>query len=144
MRFKRGKSTGYLWGPGTGPGTGWRFRPGFLDPDRRRTGHWKKHPDAPDRSPMTKTLYISGEESQGQIKMRSERIAPATDSCYILTETLTQKIFRQVEALQPDLLIVDSIQTLHSDYLDASPGASRKSGNVRQNLFVSPKPPTLL
>ncbi|MGB5404564.1 DNA repair protein RadA [Robiginitalea sp.] len=70
-----------------------------------------------------KTLYISGEESQGQIKMRSERIASATDSCYILTETLTQKIFRQAEALQPDLLIVDSIQTLHSDYLDASPGS---------------------
>ena len=70
-----------------------------------------------------KTLYISGEESQGQIKMRSERIAPATDSCYILTETLTQKIFRQAEALEPDLLIVDSIQTLHSDYLDASPGS---------------------
>jgi DNA repair protein RadA/Sms len=74
------------------------------------------------RSPR-KTLYISGEESQGQIKMRSERIAIATDSCYILTETLTQKIFRQAEALQPDLLIVDSIQTLHSDYLDASPGS---------------------
>ncbi len=70
-----------------------------------------------------KTLYISGEESQGQIKMRSERIAPENDSCYILTETLTQKIFRQAEELEPELLIVDSIQTLHSDYLDATPGS---------------------
>jgi DNA repair protein RadA/Sms len=70
-----------------------------------------------------KTLYVSGEESQGQIKMRSERIASATDSCYILTETLTQKIFQQAEALRPDLVIVDSIQTLHSDYLDATPGS---------------------
>ncbi len=70
-----------------------------------------------------KTLYVSGEESQGQIKMRSERIASSNDSCYVLTETLTQKIFQQAEALRPDLVIVDSIQTLHSDYLDATPGS---------------------
>ena len=70
-----------------------------------------------------KTLYISGEESERQIAMRAERIAPSSDSCYILTETQTSRIFRQVSQLQPDLLVVDSIQTLHSDVLDAGAGS---------------------
>jgi DNA repair protein RadA/Sms len=70
-----------------------------------------------------KTLYVSGEESQKQIKLRAERIQPLNDSCYILTETKTQHIFKQIEALQPDVLIIDSIQTLQSDYLEASAGS---------------------
>ena len=70
-----------------------------------------------------KTLYISGEESQRQIKMRAERIAPLSDTCYILTETQTSKIFRQIKELKPDVLIVDSIQTLHSEYLEAGAGS---------------------
>jgi len=70
-----------------------------------------------------KTLYVSGEESQKQIKLRAERIQPLTDSCYILTETKTQHIFKQIEALQPDVVIIDSIQTLQSDYLEASAGS---------------------
>jgi DNA repair protein RadA/Sms len=48
-----------------------------------------------------KTLYVSGEESQKQIKMRAERITPNSDNCYILTETKTQNIFKQIEAIQP-------------------------------------------
>ena len=70
-----------------------------------------------------KTLYVSGEESQKQIKLRAERIQPLNDSCYILTETKTQHIFKQIEALQPDVVIIDSIQTLQSDYLEASAGS---------------------
>ena len=70
-----------------------------------------------------KTLYVSGEESQKQIKLRAERIQPLTDSCYILTETKTQHIFKQIEGLQPDVVIIDSIQTLQSDYLEASAGS---------------------
>lgn len=70
-----------------------------------------------------KVLYVSGEESQKQIKMRAERIHPNNDSCYILTETNTQNIFRQVEEIQPDVLIIDSIQTLHTDYIEASAGS---------------------
>jgi DNA repair protein RadA/Sms len=70
-----------------------------------------------------KTLYISGEESQRQIAMRAERIAPASDNCYILTETQTSKIFRQIGELSPDLVVVDSIQTLHSDFLEAGAGS---------------------
>ena len=70
-----------------------------------------------------KTLYVSGEESQKQIKLRAERIQPLNDTCYILTETKTQNIFKQIEALQPDVVIIDSIQTLQSDYLEASAGS---------------------
>ena len=69
-----------------------------------------------------KTLYVSGEESQNQIKLRAQRIAPKSDQCYILTETNTQHIFKQIESLVPDILIVDSIQTLQSDFLEASAG----------------------
>ena len=70
-----------------------------------------------------KTLYVSGEESQKQIKLRAERIHPLNDTCYILTETKTQHIFKQIEALEPDVVIIDSIQTLQSDYLEASAGS---------------------
>jgi DNA repair protein RadA/Sms len=70
-----------------------------------------------------KTLYVSGEESQKQIKMRAERISPASSNCYILTETKTQNIFKQIEHLEPDIVVIDSIQTLHSDYIESSAGS---------------------
>ncbi len=70
-----------------------------------------------------KTLYVSGEESQKQIKMRAERINPNSDNCYILTETKTQNIFRQIQEIEPEILIIDSIQTLHTEYIEASPGS---------------------
>jgi DNA repair protein RadA/Sms len=70
-----------------------------------------------------KLLYVSGEESQKQIKMRAERIHSTTDNCFILTETKTQNIFRQIEELQPEIVVIDSIQTLHSDYIESSAGS---------------------
>lgn len=70
-----------------------------------------------------KLLYVSGEESQKQIKMRAERITTTADNCYILTETKTQNIFRQIEELQPEIVVIDSIQTLHSDYIESSAGS---------------------
>ncbi len=70
-----------------------------------------------------KVLYVSGEESQKQIKMRAERIQPNDNNCYILTETKTQHIFKQIEALEPEMVVIDSIQTLHSDYIEASSGS---------------------
>lgn len=70
-----------------------------------------------------KTLYVSGEESAQQIKMRAERINPNADNCLILTETKTQNIFKQVEEVEPDILIIDSIQTLHSDYIESGAGS---------------------
>lgn len=74
--------------------------------------------------PGKKILYISGEESEQQIKMRSERITvtPKTN-CYILTETSTQNIFKQIEDLEPDIVIVDSIQTLNSAQIESTPGS---------------------
>ncbi len=70
-----------------------------------------------------KTLYVSGEESQKQIKMRAERITPNGDNCYILTETKTQNIFKQIQDINPDVVIIDSIQTLHTDYIESTPGS---------------------
>lgn len=71
-----------------------------------------------------KVLYISGEESEQQIKMRAERITkkPKAD-CFILTETSTQNIFKQIEQLEPEIVIVDSIQTLHSAHIESTPGS---------------------
>ncbi|MBN8640636.1 MAG: DNA repair protein RadA [Flavobacteriales bacterium] len=70
-----------------------------------------------------KTLYVSGEESQKQIKMRAERINPNSDRCYILTETKTQNIFRQIQEIEPQIVIIDSIQTLHTDFIESSAGS---------------------
>lgn len=70
-----------------------------------------------------KTLYVSGEESMKQIKMRAERIIPNSENCYILTETKTQNIFRQIAEMQPEIVIIDSIQTLHTDYIESSAGS---------------------
>ena len=70
-----------------------------------------------------KTLYVSGEESQKQIKLRAQRISSDSNYCYVLTETNTQLIFSQVESLKPDIVVIDSIQTLQSDFLEASAGS---------------------
>jgi DNA repair protein RadA/Sms len=70
-----------------------------------------------------KILYVSGEESQKQIKMRAERINPESDNCYILTETKTQNIFRHIVETEPDIVIIDSIQTLHTDYIESTAGS---------------------
>ena len=73
-------------------------------------------------------LYISGEESEQQIKMRADRLRKDTslrsgDNFYLLTETSTQIIFQEIKKLKPDLVIIDSIQTLQTPYIDSSPGS---------------------
>jgi DNA repair protein RadA/Sms len=70
-----------------------------------------------------KILYVSGEESEQQIKMRAERIGVTTDTCFILQETNTQNIFQQIAEIEPQLVIIDSIQTLHTAYVESSPGS---------------------
>jgi DNA repair protein RadA/Sms len=70
-----------------------------------------------------KVLYVSGEESQRQIKIRSDRMNTSSDQCYVLSETKTQNIFSQIETLAPELVVIDSVQTLHTDYIDSSPGS---------------------
>ncbi len=90
------------------------------------------------RNPHLKTLYVSGEESEHQVKMRAERLEAANrgsqaasvgTNCYVLTETNTQNIFKHIEALEPGLVVIDSVQTLHTAVLDASPGSV---GQVRE------------
>lgn len=70
-----------------------------------------------------KVLYVSGEESQRQIKLRADRIATENPDCYVLCEIQTQKIFQQIKSLAPEVVIIDSIQTLQTQYIDSSPGS---------------------
>ncbi|MEN8798648.1 MAG: DNA repair protein RadA [Flavobacteriaceae bacterium] len=70
-----------------------------------------------------KTLYVSGEESQRQIKMRADRLKTNSDQCFVLTETNTNRIFDQVSNVNPQLLVIDSIQTLQSDIIESPPGS---------------------
>ncbi len=70
-----------------------------------------------------KVLYVSGEESEQQIKMRAERIGEKNKQCYLLTETNIQNIFKQAEEHQPELLVIDSIQTLYSSQIESAPGS---------------------
>lgn len=69
------------------------------------------------------TLYVSGEESQKQIRMRADRINPDSEHCFVLTETRTQGIFQHISELSPDIVVIDSIQTLHSDYIESAAGS---------------------
>lgn len=70
-----------------------------------------------------RTLYVSGEESAEQIKLRAERIGVANEECLIYTETLLENIVTQIEEQHPDIVIVDSIQTIYTDLLDSSAGS---------------------
>lgn len=80
-----------------------------------------------------KILYVSGEESEQQIKMRADRLSTkpsgSFENFYMLAETSTKNIFQAIETVQPNLVIIDSIQTLHSHMLDSSAGSI---GQVRQ------------
>jgi DNA repair protein RadA/Sms len=71
----------------------------------------------------TLTLYISGEESEQQIKMRADRLKIESAQFFLLTETNTQTIFKEIKKLKPQLVIVDSVQTLQSPYVESAPGS---------------------
>lgn len=70
-----------------------------------------------------KSLYVSGEESTKQIKMRAQRIDQTNANCFILADTSTQNIFNQIKKVEPELVIIDSIQTLRTEFIDSSPGS---------------------
>jgi DNA repair protein RadA/Sms len=70
-----------------------------------------------------KTLYVSGEESAQQIRLRADRIRHGNPECYILSETNLEQIFVRARNIQPELLVIDSIQTVHTDVLESSPGS---------------------
>jgi len=69
------------------------------------------------------TLYISGEESEQQIKMRADRVGIKSENFYLLTETDTKTIFQEIKKLKPQLVIVDSIQTLQTPFVESGPGS---------------------
>lgn len=72
----------------------------------------------------TKTiLYVSGEESATQLKLRAERIGRQSDNCYIVCETSLENIFEHIEDVQPEIVIVDSIQTIATDTIESSAGS---------------------
>ena len=74
-------------------------------------------------SSKTKVLYVSGEESQQQIKMRADRIGAQSDNCFILSETSTQNIFSQIKEMSPQVLVIDSIQTLQTNRIESAAGS---------------------
>lgn len=74
-------------------------------------------------NPQLKVLYVTGEESVGQVKMRAERIGGKQDNCLIFSETQMDVILREADSVKPDLLIVDSVQTMFTETLDGSPGS---------------------
>lgn len=79
-----------------------------------------------------KFLYVSGEESEQQIRMRAERLGLGKNQCYILIENSSREIINQCEKLKPQILLVDSIQTLISDNIDSSPGSISQ---IRETAF---------
>ena len=70
-----------------------------------------------------RVLYVSGEESEQQIKMRADRLNIRHENFFLLTETTTQVIFQEIKKVRPSIVIIDSIQTLQSNYIDSSPGS---------------------
>lgn len=70
-----------------------------------------------------RTLYVSGEESAQQIKMRADRIGIDNEDCFVLSETNTDAIFSHIATVKPRMVIVDSIQTLYTSRAEASPGS---------------------
>ncbi len=70
-----------------------------------------------------KTLYVSGEESAEQIKLRAERIGIRNENCIVYTETLLENIVAQIGEIRPDMVVIDSIQTMYTDLIDSSAGS---------------------
>ena len=70
-----------------------------------------------------KTLYVSGEESAEQIRLRADRIGINNENCTVYTETLLENVVAQIETLRPDIVVIDSIQTMASSLLESSPGS---------------------
>ena len=73
--------------------------------------------------PERKVLYVSGEESVQQIKLRADRIAHERGNCHIVCETSLETIFTHIKNVEPELLVIDSIQTMSSEAVDSSPGS---------------------
>jgi DNA repair protein RadA/Sms len=86
-----------------------------------------------------RVLYVTGEESDKQIKLRADRLGWVESNCHILTETNTQNIFQQALDLSPSLLVIDSIQTLQTNILDSSPGSVSQIRECTSELMAYAK-----
>lgn len=86
-----------------------------------------------------KLLYVTGEESGQQIRMRADRLNQLDSSCQILTETNTQNIFQQIQEVQPSILVIDSIQTLQTNSIDSSPGSISQIRECTSELMTYAK-----
>ena len=73
--------------------------------------------------PDLKTLYVTGEESERQVKMRADRLGGDASNCRIFSETLIEDILEEAEGIMPDLMIVDSVQTMYTETMDSAPGS---------------------
>lgn len=94
-----------------------------------------------------RTLYVSGEESAKQLKLRAERLETRNDECLILPETCLERIIEQVNEVKPELLIIDSIQTISTEMLDSSPGSItqiRECASALLRLTKTTNIPTLV
>ncbi len=89
------------------------------------------------------TLYVSGEESEHQIKLCADRLEISNDNLFLLTETNTKDIFKEIKKLRPRLVIVDSIQTLQTPYLDAAAGSISQIRETASELQRFAKETTL-
>ena len=87
--------------------------------------------------PSLKTLYITGEESERQVKMRAARLSPAgiPEDCLIYCETLIDNVIDQADAIKPDLVIVDSVQTMYADSVESTPGSVSQIKEVAARLL---------
>ncbi len=94
-----------------------------------------------------KTLYISGEESAKQLKIRAERLELKNENCYIVCETSLEQIFIHINNVQPDLIVIDSIQTVYTERIESSPGSVSQVRECAASLLKFAKEtgtPTLL
>ena len=82
-----------------------------------------------------KVLYVSGEESERQLKLRAERVCNMPENLYILSETMLSDILAAVDSIRPDILIVDSIQTLYSEENDSTPGSVSQVKDCTMSLM---------
>ena len=89
----------------------------------------------PLNCPGLKTLYVTGEESAKQVKMRAQRLGGDDSDCFVFCETLTGNIIAEAERLHPDLMIVDSVQTMYADSVESSPGSVSQIKEVASQLL---------
>ena len=82
-----------------------------------------------------RTLYVTGEESVNQVKMRAERLGGDAGQCFIFSETLMENILEEARTMMPQLMIVDSVQTMYTEVLDSAPGSVSQIKEVAAQLL---------